>query len=82
MLRRMKTSVFAIAFASLLFALPAAAEKPTLRPYAAGSPFGGIPVWNPGDKFVAIAGGSCAGTCPVYELYVFEDGRKIGRAHV
>jgi len=61
--------------AALLFALPAFAEKPEIRPYAAGSLSGGIPQWSPGDKFVAIAGGSCAGTCPVYELYVFEDGR-------
>ena len=51
---------------------PASAEKPQVRPYAAGSPSGGIPLWNPGEKFVAIAGGACSGTCPVYELYVFE----------
>jgi hypothetical protein len=47
------------------------------RPYAAGSPSGGIPLWNPGEKFVAIAGGACLGTCPIYELYVFDDGRVI-----
>ena len=38
---------------------------------------GGIPLWNTGEKFVAIAGGQCSGTCPVYELYVFDDGRVI-----
>ena len=43
----------------------------------AGSPSGGIPLWNPGEKWVAIAGGACSGTCPVYELYVFDDGRVI-----
>ena len=57
--------------------MPARAEKPQVRPYAAGSPSGGIPLWNPGDKFVAIAGGACSGTCPVYELYVFNDGRVV-----
>lgn len=69
--------------AALLLSLPALAEKPVVRPYAAGSPAGGIPVWNPGEKFVGVAGGACAGTCPVYELYVFEDGRVvfIGRKH-
>lgn len=58
-------------------AVPAFAEKPQVRPYAAGSLSGGIPLWNPGEKFVAIAGGQCSGTCPVYELFVFEDGRVI-----
>lgn len=73
----MKTSVFAAAIAALALAVPAAAEKPQTRPYAAGSPSGGIPLWNPGEKFVAIGGGACAGTCPVYELYVFDDGRIV-----
>src|SRR4051812_30803292 len=66
-----------VALTAALLSLPAAAEKPQLRPYAAGSPSGGIPLWNPGEKFVAIAGGACAGTCPVYELYVFDDGRVV-----
>ena len=26
---------------------------------------------------VAIAGGACSGTCPVYELFVFNDGRVV-----
>src|SRR5262245_24760934 len=65
--------------AAALLAVPALAEKPEVRPYAAGSPSGGIPLWNPGEKFVAIAGGACAGTCPEYELYVFDDGRVIFR---
>jgi hypothetical protein len=71
------------ALAAALFALSAAAEKPQTKPYAAGSPFGGIPLWNPGEKFVGISGGPCSGTCPVYELYVFNDGRVVfsGRKH-
>lgn len=69
--------IFAAALMAILLAVPAAAEKPQIKPYAAGSPSGGIPVWNPGEKFVAIAGGACQGTCPVYELYVFDDGRVI-----
>jgi Domain of unknown function (DUF6438) len=73
----MKTLLIALALAATLLSVPASAEKPQDRPYAAGSPSGGIPLWNPGDKFVAIAGGSCSGTCPVYELYVFDDGRVI-----
>src|SRR5262245_2154990 len=71
----MKSLARVLALAAVVASLPALAEKPEIRPYAAGSPSGGIPQWSPGDKFVAIAGGSCAGTCPVYELYVFEDGR-------
>ena len=54
-------SVAAVLVASLV-ALPASAEKPQLRPYAAGSPSGGIPLWNPGEKWVAIAGGACSGS--------------------
>jgi|SRR5688572_7873263 hypothetical protein len=65
------------ALAITLLALPASAEKSQVRPYAAGSLSGGIPLWNPGEKFVAIAGGACSGTCPVYEVYVFDDGRVI-----
>ena len=75
MLRGMNATRFAAALAAMLLTLPALAEKPQLRPYAAGSPSGGIPLWNPGEKFVAIAGGACSGNCPVYELYVFDDGR-------
>jgi hypothetical protein len=67
----------AAALSAILFALPAFADKPQIKPYAAGSPSGGIPLWNPGEKFVAVAGGACPGTCPVYELYVFSDGRVI-----
>ena len=73
----MKFARIAAVVAATLIAATASAEKSTVRPYAAGSPSGGIPQWNPGDKFVAIAGGSCSGTCPVYELYVFDDGRVI-----
>jgi hypothetical protein len=67
----------AAALATLLFAGVALAEKPQDKPYAAGSPFGGIPPWSPGEKFVGISGGSCNGTCPVYELYLFDDGRVV-----
>src|SRR5262252_3323223 len=66
-----------LAVVALLFAVTAWAEKSQVRPYAAGSPSGGVPQWNPGDKFVAVAGGACSGTCPVYEVYVFDDGRVI-----
>ena len=66
---------FLAALAALLCVGVAFADKPETKPYAAGAPYGGIPLWEPGDRFVAISGGSCAGTCPVYELYVFEDGR-------
>ena len=70
----------AASVAVLVFALlsgVARADKPQEKPYAAGAPFGGIPLWEPGDKFIGISGGSCNGTCPVYELYVFEDGRVV-----
>src|SRR6188474_2880483 len=73
----MKIRLAAAALTFLLFAGLAFAEKPENKPYAAGSPFGGIPLWEPGDKFIGISGGSCSGTCPVYELYVFEDGRVV-----
>jgi hypothetical protein len=73
----MKTVMAVATLLALLICHPASAEKSQVRPYAAGSPSGGIPQWNPGDKFVAIAGGACSGTCPVYELYVFEDGRVV-----
>jgi hypothetical protein len=73
----MKALLCAAALAATLLAVPASAEKPQVRPYAAGSLSGGIPLWNPGDKFVAIAGGTCSGNCPVYELFVFDDGRIV-----
>ena len=77
----MKTCILSIALAIAVLTgcvNPGVAEqKPMEKPYAAGSPSGGIPLWKPGDKFVGIAGGACLGTCPVYELYVFDDGRVI-----
>lgn len=73
----MKALLCAAALLATLCAVPASAEKPLIKPYAAGSPSGGVPLWNPGDKFVAIAGGACQGNCPVYELYVFNDGRVV-----
>jgi|SRR5882672_7907097 len=73
----MKTGLVAFALATLVFAGLAQAEKPELKPYAAGAPYGGIPVWSPGEKFIGVSGGACSGTCPVYELYVFDDGRVV-----
>jgi hypothetical protein len=73
----MKTLIATAALAATLLAVPTLAEKPVDKPYAAGSPSGGIPLWNPGERFVAVAGGACSGTCPVYELYVFDDGRVV-----
>lgn len=72
-----KSGLWLAACSALLFAGVSLADKPVEKPYAAGSPFGGIPLWEPGDKFVGISGGSCNGTCPVYELYVFADGRVV-----
>jgi Domain of unknown function (DUF6438) len=77
----MKTLFHAAALAAILLAgciSPGDVnQKPIDKPYAAGAPSGGIPLWKPGEKFVGIAGGACLGTCPVYELYVFDDGRVI-----
>jgi uncharacterized protein DUF6438 len=73
----MKRFSFVAALAALLFTGAALADKPVEKPYAAGAPFGGIPLWEPGDKFVGISSGSCSGSCPQYELYVFEDGRVV-----
>jgi hypothetical protein len=73
----MKKLIAFAALAALSFAGAAHADKPETKPYAAGAPYGGIPLWEPGDKFIGISGGSCAGTCPVYELYLFDDGRVV-----
>ncbi len=75
----MKTRFLFAVLAALAGVNPALAEKPQDKPYAAGSPFGGIPPWTPGEKFIGISGGACAGTCPVYELYLFDDGRVVFR---
>lgn len=77
----LRKSVWVAALVAALFSSAAFADKPLTKPYAAAAPYGGIPAWNPGEKFVGISGGSCNGTCPVYELYVFEDGRVtfVGR---
>ncbi len=69
--------ILVAALAAVLFAGMACAEKPQDKPYAAGSPFGGLPLWEPGDKFVGISSGSCSGSCAVYEVYVFDDGRVV-----
>lgn len=69
--------VLAVAAISGCVSPAPATSKPQDRPYAAGSPSGGVPVWNQGEKFVAVAGGDCRGNCPIYELYVFDDGRVV-----
>ncbi|HUQ09710.1 MAG TPA: DUF6438 domain-containing protein [Steroidobacteraceae bacterium] len=68
---------FVAVIVALSFVGAAYADKPVDKPYAASAPFGGIPLWEPGDKFVGISSGTCSGSCPVYELYVFEDGRVV-----
>ena len=73
----MRTVLVAFVLASLGFTGLARAEKPMVKPYAAAAPYGGIPLWNPGDKFVGVSGGTCDGNCPIYELYVFDDGRVV-----
>jgi hypothetical protein len=73
----MKKGLIVFALATLAFAGLALAEKPKVKPYAAGAPYGGVPIWSPGDKFVGVSGSTCSGTCPVYELYVFDDGRVV-----
>ena len=73
----MRTKVIAFTLAVLAIAGAALAEKPVVKPYAAGAPYGGIPLWNPGEKFIGVSGGTCSGNCPVYELYLFDDGRVV-----
>jgi len=73
----MKTGLVVFALATLAFTGLALAEKPKVKPYAAGAPYGGVPLWNPGDKFIGVSGGACSGTCPIYELYLFDDGRVV-----
>ena len=73
----MRTGLVVFVLAALAFTGIALAEKPLVKPYAAGAPYGGIPIWSPGEKFVGVSGGTCSGNCPVYELYVFDDGRVV-----
>jgi Domain of unknown function (DUF6438) len=73
----MKSRLVVLALAALTMTGSALAEKPRVKPYASGAPYGGVPLWNPGDKFIGVSGGTCNGTCPVYELYVFGDGRVV-----
>jgi hypothetical protein len=72
----MKTRLLLLALV-LSFPGLALADKPVLKPYAAGAPYGGIPLWSPGDKFIGVSSGTCSGNCPVYELYLFDDGRVV-----
>lgn len=74
----MKTRILGILLVAVVLSNPLGAKEVARElPYAAGNPNGGLPLWNPGDKFVAVSGGSCSGSCPVYDLYVFSDGRVI-----
>jgi hypothetical protein len=73
----MKTILAVLALAALALPGAALAEKPLVKPYAGAAPYGGIPIWSPGENFIGISGSSCNGTCPVYELYLFEDGRVV-----
>ena len=73
----MKNGLVAIALAALAFTSLAMAEKPRVKHYAGAAPYGGIPLWKPGDQFIGVSGGSCRGTCPVYELYLFDNGRVV-----
>jgi hypothetical protein len=73
----MRNTLVTLVFATLAFTSFAWAEEPTVKPYAAAAPHGGIPPWNPGEKFIGVSGGACRGTCPVYELYLFDDGRVV-----
>src|SRR5262245_49453130 len=77
MLRRMKTLLVAVVFALSWSLSAGAAEKARELPYAAGNPSGGVPLWNPGDQFIAVSAGSCPGTCPVYDLYLFSTGKVV-----
>jgi len=73
----MKNGLAVFALAAMAFTGLALADKPVVKPYAAGAPYGGIPIWSPGETFVGVSGGTCNGNCPVYELYVFDDGRVV-----
>jgi len=73
----MKKGQIVFALATLAFTGLAMAEKPKVLPYAAAAPYGGVPLWSPGDRFIGVSGGACSGTCPVYELYLFDDGRLV-----
>jgi hypothetical protein len=80
----MKTRILGAVLAAIVLASSGSAiakEQYRELPYAAGNPAGGVPVWNPGDQFVAVSGGACSGSCPVYDVYVFSDGRVtfVGR---
>ena len=74
----MKTRIMSALLAALALSGPGITKEAARElPYAAGNPNGGLPLWNPGDKFVGVSGGACAGSCPVNDLYVFSDGRVI-----
>lgn len=36
-----------------------------------------VPVADSGDNYVALSGGECAHSCPVYQIFVFESGRVV-----
>jgi len=39
------------------------------------------PLAKPGDTYVAISFHGCLGTCPAFELYVFDDGHLVFRGN-
>ena len=51
----MRTGLVVFALAAFVFTGLAQAEKPKVKPYAAAAPNGGVPPWNPGDKFIGVA---------------------------
>jgi hypothetical protein len=82
MLVAMKTRIVSALLAAVILSSSVVGKEAARElPYAAGNPNGGLPLWNPGDKFVGVSGGACSGSCPVYDLYVFSDGRVtfVGR---
>ena len=59
----MKTRIVGMLLAAIVLTGSAGAKEVARElPYAAGNPNGGLPLWNPGDKFVAVSGGSCSGS--------------------
>ncbi len=74
----MKTRIIGMLLAAMALSAGAVAKDEARElPYAAGNPKGGVPLWSPGDKFVGVRVRACSGSCPVYDLYVFSDGRVI-----
>jgi len=84
MLCTMKNLILVLTFAAACALMGCrSAAAPLDVPYAAAAPSGGVPPFKPGERFVGISSSACLGTCAVYELYVFSDGRVlfIGKQH-